>query len=306
MKRYVSITVCLAVALVGLSHGEDSSMNAADVPATAGEVMPLWADGAPGQAGDTIDDIPTLSVFLPPEDQANGTAVVVCPGGGYGGLAFDHEGEDVARWLNSEGIAGFVLRYRHAPGYQHPYPLMDAHRAIRTVRARAAEWGVNPEHIGILGFSAGGHLTTSAATLYEPGDPDAEDPIERVSSRPDFMVPIYPVVTLSGPFAHVGSRNNLLGPDPEADLVERLSPERQVTPETPPAFLVHTAEDQAVPVQNSVMLFLALREAGVAAELHCFQKGQHGLGMGPGDPAMSTWPGQLITWLRVNGLLPAE
>ncbi len=291
-------------------------MDAADAPAAPSEVLPLWADGAPGQAGDTIDDIPTLSVFLPPGAAASGTAVVVCPGGGYGGLAFDYEGEDVARWLNTHGIAGFVLRYRHAPGYQHPYPLMDAHRAIRTVRSRASEWGVNPGRIGILGFSAGGHLTTSASTLYEPGDPDAEDPVERVSSRPDFMVPQFndeywivgvTVTTIwETAWALRGYEQTLIDLVHNPDLVERLSPERQVTEDTPPAFIVHTAEDQAVPAQNSVMLFLALREAGVAAELHCFQKGLHGLGMGKGDPAMSTWPGQFITWLGVNGLVPAE
>ncbi len=280
------------------------AMNHSNNPAPPGAVVKLWSQGAPGAKGDGLDDVPTLSVFLPPGDKANGTAVVICPGGGYGGLAFDYEGEDVARWLNTEGIAGFVLRYRHAPGYRHPYPLMDAHRAIRTVRARAGEWKVKTDRIGILGFSAGGHLTTTAATLYDAGDPASDDPVERVSSRPDFMVPVYPVVAMTGPYAHLGSRQNLLGPSPDPALMDRLSPEKQVTRDTPPAFIVHTAEDGTVPVQNSVMLFLALREKGVAAELHCFQKGVHGLGMGKGDPAMSTWPGQLITWLRANGLIP--
>lgn len=263
----------------------------------------LW-ENPPLAAGEGLGHEPTLSVFLPPAETANGAAVVVCPGGGYGGLAFDYEGEDVARWLNTQGIAGFVLRYRHAPHYHHPVPLMDAQRALRTVRARAAEWRVRKDRVGILGFSAGGHLTATAATLYNESFGEAEDAVDKESARPDFMAPIYPVICMSDPWGHTGSRQNLLGSEDSAEFALKLSPDKQVTADTPPAFIVHTTEDQVVPVKNSLSLYEALVKAGVATELHCFQKGAHGLGMGKGDPAMTTWPGQFITWLRANGLIP--
>jgi acetyl esterase/lipase len=227
--------------------------------------------------------------------------VVVCPGGGYGTLA-DHEGKPVAEWLNSIGVTGFVLKYRHAPRWRHPAPLADASRAIRIVRARAAEWGIRPDRIGILGFSAGGHLASSAGTHFDAGRADATDPIERASSRPDFMVLIYPVITM-GNGTHGGSRNNLLGPDPKPELLELLSSERQVKPETSPAFIVHTADDEAVPVANSLLLSEAMARAKAPFELHVFASGPHGFGLGGKDPVLSSWPGLCAGWLKGRGVL---
>jgi acetyl esterase/lipase len=259
----------------------------------------LWQDGAPGAAGKEPADIPTLTPYLAPKEKATGAAVVVCPGGGYGGLA-DHEGRPIAEWLNSAGISGFVLKYRLGPRYHHPAPLQDAGRAIRTVRARAAEWGIKPDRIGIIGFSAGGHLASTAGTHFDGGRPDAADPIEKVSSRPDLMILVYPVITM-GDVTHGGSRNNLLGPSPDPALIALLSNERQVTRETPPAFLVHTTDDAAVPCENSILFASALRKAGVPCELLLFERGPHGFGLGGKDPSLSTWPGLCAAWLKLHG-----
>ncbi len=265
--------------------------------------FPLWDQGAPGAKGTEEADVPTLTPYPAPTGTATGVGIVVCPGGGYGNLAVDHEGRQIADWLNGEGIAAFVLRYRHAPGYGHPYPLMDVRRALRTVRARAPEWGVDRNRIGVLGFSAGGHLTASAATQFEPGDEKATEPIERVSSRPDFAVLLYPVITMTGPHTHKGSRRNLLGKEPDPSLIEAMSAEKRVTAETPPTFLVHTGDDRGVPVENSVLFYSALREAGVPAEMHIYEHGPHGFGLGKSDPALSTWPGHCIEWLRTRAIL---
>jgi len=266
-------------------------------------ILRLWKGPAPGAKGDSDKDVPAITPFLPPKDKATGAAVIVCPGGGYGTLAGDYEGADVARWLNKNGVAGFVLRYRHAPDYQYPAPLLDAQRAIRTVRARASDWGLDPDRIGILGFSAGGHLAATTGTLPEAGDPDAKDPIEHVSSRPDFMILVYPVITMLDPYAHAGSRRNLIGANPEQDLIDKLSAERQVTSNTPPAFLVASSADKTVPVQNTVMMYLALVHAGVSAEMHVYDHGNHGFGLGGSDPALSTWPGLCITWMKGRAII---
>jgi acetyl esterase/lipase len=266
----------------------------------------LWPAGAPGAKGDEPADKPELHMYRPPQEQATGTAIVVCPGGGYGSLAMDHEGKDVAAWLNNNGIAALVLKYRLGPRYRHPAPLQDAQRAIRIVRHRAAELGIEPNKIGILGFSAGGHLASTAATHFDTGRRDADDPIERASSRPDFAVLIYPVISFTTEFVHAGSRRNLLGENPDAKLAESLSNELQVTDQTPPTFLVHTTEDTAVPPENSLLFYRALRKAKVPAELHIFEKGRHGLGLGPEDPAFSAWPKMCITWLRGRGLVRAK
>jgi len=276
---------------------------AADPAVLTGETQLLWPEGAPGAVGTGPGHEPGLTVYLPAPEKATGTAIVVCPGGGYGTLALDHEGEQIGQWLIGEGIAAFVLQYRHAPDYGHPIPLMDAQRAVRTVRHHAETWGVRADRIGILGFSAGGHLTASTGILHEAGKPDAADPIDRVSARPDFMVPVYPVITMQDDYTHKGSRKNLLGETPDPALVERYSLERQVNAETPPAFLVHTTEDQVVPVENAVQLYLAIHHAGVPVEMHIYEKGRHGLGLGGGDAAFATWPGHFITWLKVRGLL---
>jgi acetyl esterase/lipase len=217
----------------------------------------------------------------------------------------DKEGEQVAAWLNSLGVTAFVLKYRLGPSYHHPIELGDAQRAIRTVRFRAAEYRVDPARIGIMGFSAGGHLASTAGTHFDAGIPGAADPIDRIGSRPDFLVLCYPVISLHDPYAHVGSRVMLLGNAPDPTLVDNLSNESQVTAETPPTFLFHTANDRTVPVENSVNFFLALRKAGVPAEMHIYESGPHGVGLAATDATLSSWPARLEAWLRSRGLLNA-
>jgi enterochelin esterase family protein len=263
----------------------------------------LWPHGAPGAVGDTPADQPAITVYTPPPGKANGAAVVICPGGGYGFLASEHEGRQPARWLNERGVTAFVLRYRIAPRYHHPAPMEDVQRALRTVRARAAEWHVDPQRIGVWGFSAGGHLASTAGTHFDSGKADAEDPIDRASCRPDFLILCYPVISMTPPYTHMGSRVNLLGKEADPKLVEQFSNETQVTSQTPPSFLFHTDEDRAVPPENSVLFFLALKKAGVPAELHIYEKGRHGVGLAPRDPILSSWPDRLAAWLNTRGLL---
>ncbi|MDX9753443.1 MAG: alpha/beta hydrolase [bacterium] len=264
----------------------------------------LYPNGAPGALGEEEKDKPTLIYYLPSPEKANGAAIVVCPGGGYGGLAMDHEGYQVCEWLNSVGVAGIILKYRlPAKGYPHPVPLQDAQQAIRTVRAKAADLRIDPNRIGIMGFSAGGHLASTAGTHFDYGQPSSPDPILQASSRPDFMVLVYPVVTMKG-YTHKGSRNNLLGANPSADLLTLLSNEEQVTPTTPQTFLIHTFEDTAVPVENSLQLCQALRANGVPVEMHLFQRGPHGFGMRKDDPILAQWPTLCTDWMRVRGIIP--
>jgi acetyl esterase/lipase len=272
-------------------------------PATSQEVQtfPLWENGAPGALGHDESDIPTLTYY--PALRGAATAVIVAPGGGYRGLAMNHEGRQVANWLNAVGITAFVLKYRLGPRYHHPIELGDAQRAIRLVRARAAQYGVKPDRIGMMGFSAGGHLTSTAETHFDSGNPSAPDPIDRASSRPDFAVLGYAVISFTAPYSHHGSFQALLGDSPDPKLLEDLSNELQVTPQTPPTFLFSTSEDTTVPSENSVAFYLALHKAHVPAELHILQKGQHGLGLDLGDPAIGEWPTLLIHWLRGLGLL---
>jgi len=265
------------------------------------ETIVLWPAGAPGALGREDADRPTLTVYR--AEKPVGTAVIVCPGGGYATLAMDHEGRQVAEWLNSLGITAFVLKYRHGPRYRHPAPLEDAQRAVRLVRARAAEFRTAPDRIGIWGFSAGGHLASTAGTHFDAGNPNATDPIERASSRPDFMILAYPVISFTADCVHKGSRRNLLGDNPDPALLENLSNEKQVTAQTPPTFLFHTTEDKGVPAENSILFYLALRKAGVPAELHVYERGRHGVGLAPNDPVLSSWPARLADWLRVRGLL---
>lgn len=267
----------------------------------AQDAITLWPEGAPGAVGEEPEDIPTLTIYLPEPSAANGAAVVVCPGGGYAHLAMDHEGRQIAEWLNERGVAAFVLKYRLGPRYGHPSPLMDAQRAMRYVRAHADGLGVDPSRIGIWGFSAGGHLAATTSTQVAPGVPDAADPLERHSSRPDFSILAYPVITMTDPFTHQGSRLHLLGEEYDPDLAEQLSNEKQVTADAPPAFLFHTDDDGPVPADNSVAYYLALRAAGVSAELHIYRSGPHGVGLAPDDPVLSTWADRLEDWLRVQG-----
>ena len=266
--------------------------------------MPLWPEGAPGALGEAANDKPQLIAYLPEKEQASGAAIVICPGGGYGHLAMGHEGHDIGKWLNSIGVAGFIVDYRHrGKGYAHPAPLQDAQRAIRTVRARAKEWNLDPQRIGVLGFSAGGHLASTTATHFDEGKQDAPDEIERVSCRPDFAVLCYAVIAFDEPYTHRGSQRNLLGQDAEAKLVESLSNEKQVTKETPPTFLWHTTEDTGVPPENSAQFYLACVKNKVPAELHIYEKGRHGVGLAKGIPGTENWPKACEAWLRGRGLL---
>jgi acetyl esterase/lipase len=271
-------------------------------PASAPKPEPLWPSGAPGALGTDEVDKPTLAAYPAPPGRGVGTAVIVCPGGGYVNLSMDKEGDQIARWLNSLGVTAFVLKYRLGPKYHHPVELGDAQRAIRTVRYKANEYRVLPDHIGIMGFSAGGHLASSAGTHFDGGKADAADPIDRLSSRPDFLILCYPVVSFTS-FVHQGSRRALLGDNPDPKLVENLSGEMQVTAQTPPTFLFHTSTDTVVPPENSVNFYLALRKAGVPAELHVYERGPHGVGLAQTDEALSSWPSRLADWLRVRGLL---
>jgi len=279
------------------------------------QVLPLWEGDPPNYRDtgeetirDTADIVrisnvqkPDLAVFLPSRKNATGEAVVICPGGGYHILAYDWEGIDIARWLNSKGIAAFVLKYRLPVSSNniiaYKSPLMDAQRAMRTVRAHAALWNVDPGKIGIMGFSAGGHLASSLSTHYDSGDADNPDPVERESCRPDFSILVYPVITFSDDFTHQGSKRALLGENPDEALVRNFSNELQVTEDTPPAILIHSADDQAVPVENSIAYYNATRKYNFLSEIHIYPYGGHGYSLAIGRGHLSTWPDRVIDWL---------
>jgi acetyl esterase/lipase len=268
--------------------------------------IPLWSGAAPGALGSTPADVPQITPYLADRIDARQSAVVVCPGGGYRNLSMEKEGSKVAEFLNGLGVTAFVLRYRLGPRYRHPVPLGDARRALRYVRAHAAEFGIAKDRLGLMGFSAGGHLTATVATHIDRGDAAASDPVDRESARPDFAILAYPVITLTETWLHRGSRSMLLAPDQQhPDILDDLSNERRVTPETPPTFLFHTDADTGVPAENSVAFYLALRKAKVPAELHIYEPGPHGVGLGGTDPALVTWPDRLAGWLRTRGLLTA-
>ncbi|MCE9519192.1 MAG: alpha/beta hydrolase [Verrucomicrobia bacterium] len=268
------------------------------------ESVNLWPQGAPGAKGDKPQDIPRVEIYLPAE-KANGAAMVVCPGGGYGVLAADHEGKQIAEFYNRLGVTAFVLYYRlGSKGYHHPIELNDAKRALRWVRSNAQKYAIDPQRIGITGFSAGGHLASTAATLFDDGDAKAADPIDRVSSRPDVCVLGYPVITMMNDFTHKGSRANLLGPDKDDDqLATKLSSQNNVTDRTPPTFIFQTDEDKVVPAENAVNYYLALRKHHVPAEMHIYQRGPHGVGLKLSDPILGTWSAHLADWLRLGGFL---
>ncbi len=301
----------LSVAVSGAGLGQATAPAAAPLPSTAsavsqggaGKTMLLWPAGAPGALGDEDIDKPTLTVFLPVKENPTKTGVVVAPGGGYTHLAVEKEGFAFARWLNERGVAAFVLQYRLGPKYHHPVELEDAQRAIRMVRAHAAEYGVAVDHIGMWGSSAGGHLAATAGTKFDAGNADAGDVVERQGSRPDFLILSYPVITFHEPDLHRGSLKYLLGDSPDPKLVDDLSAETQVTKDTPPAFLFATTDDKTVPVINSVMFYSALVKAGVPAEMHLFQHGAHGAGLASGNPQLSDWPDLLAKWMRERGYM---
>lgn len=271
--------------------------------------FPLWTGDAPGALGKETKDIPTLTPYFPPPAKATGAALIICPGGGYASLA-PHEGVHYALWLNEQGIAGFVLKYRLGTGgYRHPAMMQDVLRAVRCVRANAGRWRLDPEKVGVMGSSAGGHLAATALTHFDAGDPIAADPIDRVSSRPSLGVLCYPVITM-GPDTHSGSRRNLLGDNPDPKLVELLSNEKQVTKDTPPTFIFHTFEDATVKVENALEFAYALRRHGVSFSLHIYPKGSHGMGLGGAqwDPSnRHPWTMECALWLKERGFgLPSQ
>jgi acetyl esterase/lipase len=273
------------------------------------EPIPLWTGKVPLLSSDEPSARPHLLPYLPDKNKATGAAVIICPGGGYGMLVMQHEGKDVARWLNERGIAAFVLKYRivsqHQPAPIHPAPLLDSQRAIRMVREGASKYGIDPSKVGIFGFSAGGHLASSAATHFDAGKNDADDAIDKLSCRPDFAILGYPVISMKAPYTHGGSRNNLLGKNADEALVDAFCNDQAVTKETPPTFLFHTDEDKAVVPMNSILFYAALKKHGVPAELHIYEKGVHGIGLAPAekqkDKVVSSWPDRLHDWLVRKG-----
>jgi acetyl esterase/lipase len=281
--------------------------------ALAAEPQPLWAGDVPAAKTKSTADVPTLTHYPAPAGKEPVPAVVICPGGGYGFLADDHEGRQFADYFNKLGVSAFVLKYRivtkDRPGPLAPAPKLDVLRAIRTVRAKAAEFGVDPKRVGLIGFSAGGHLASTGGTHFDAGDPAAADPIDRVSSRPDFLILGYPVISMEDGVTHGGTRRNLLGDKPTLEQIQEYSNEKRVTKDTPPTFIFQTDEDKAVPAENAVRFYLALRKHKVPAELLIYEKGRHGVGLGR-DPKwtggvsyFSTWPDHLAAWLKLRGVV---
>jgi acetyl esterase/lipase len=276
-------------------------------------VIPLWPEGVPGARpgigaeqhdGGRIANVsePTLTLLGPAVDRPNGTAIIICPGGGYVRLSADREGSQYANWLSHLGVTTFVLKYRMQE-FGHPAPLQDVLRAVRLVRSRAAEFGIDPARIGVMGSSAGGHLAASAGTLFDNPAGRTGAALDATSGRPDFLMLMYPVITMDAPAVHAGSRKALLGASPSADAVRLMSLEKQVTPATPPTLLIHTQEDQAVPVENSILFYQALTRAHVPAEMYLFEHGSHGMGMKDGLGTASDWPRRAEEWLRARDLL---
>lgn len=266
--------------------------------------VPLWPQGAPGALGAEDKDIPSITPYWPEKAKASGAAIVICPGGGYAVLA-PHEGHDYALFLIQHGITAFVLKYRLGPhGYRHPAMLQDAARAVRLVRSRALEWAIDPKRIGIMGSSAGGHLASTLLTHFDSGRPDTEDTVERQSSRPDLGILCYPVISM-GPHTHQGSKSNLLGKNPDPEVVKLLSNELHVTTNTPPRFIWHTREDKAVKIENCLEFAAALQKAGVPFDLHVFQQGKHGIGLADKPPFshVHPWAENLVFWLKAQQFL---
>ena len=285
------------------------SLLTAVIPAFALPQVPvrLWPGAAPGAHGTSPNDIPTLTPYLPDSTLATGAAVVICPGGGYYNLAIDHEGAAYALWLNQSGVAAFVLKYRlGSQGYRHPVMLEDAARAVRLVRSRAAEWKIDPKRLGIMGSSAGGHLASTLLTHFDAGNPNSADPIEREGSRPDLGILCYAVLSMVPPNVHEGSRQNLLGDHPSPALLNYLSSEKQVTPQTPPCFLWATGEDSVVKAENTLEFAAALRRNEVPFDLHIYQHGGHGIGMGDDNPPFRNvlpWTADLLFWLKAQNFV---
>lgn len=279
-------------------------VSAADIALPHGQIEYLWPAGAPGTVGAEEQDKPRLEIFGATGPGLH-TAVIVCPGGGYKNLAYEHEGTRIAEWLNLRGITAFILTYRLSPRYTYPAPLMDGYRSVRWVRSHAKQFAIAPDRIGMWGFSAGGHLVGMVGTRFDDGDPHAADPIDRVSNRPDFVISSYGALSLQPGVARPGALNTVLGDHVSPQLIDDLSPEKHVTARTPPYFLYSTTTDLSVPPLSSVVFYTALVRSGVPAEIHIFQQGPHGTGLAQNYPALSAWPGLLENWLRLNGWIPA-
>jgi acetyl esterase/lipase len=286
------------------------ALRAADAPS-----IELWPEGVPGLKADATPEHedngrfthihhPSLTLYAPPAGKANGTAVIYAAGGGYVRVAVGANGGEITAWLNSLGITVFVLKYRHVD-YGHPAPLQDALRAVRMLRSRATEWGIKPDRIGMLGGSAGAHLTASAGTLFDAPEGRTGAPLDWVSGRPDFMVLIFPVITMQDPYVHAESRRALLGDHPSEELKKHLSVDEQVTKDTPPTFLVHSSEDTTAKVENSLLFYQGMRRVKAPIEMHLYPKGPHGSGMSPSLGPTSEWPKHCESWMRFNGWLPA-
>lgn len=306
MKKILFAAIFMAIASAAQMKAQTSTQN-------------LWPDGIPGvvlnmnyQEKSTINEgiptrfekvtLPSLYVYLPPADKATGTAVLICPGGGYAALAFNHEGHAIAKWLNDNGIAGIVLKYRLPSDMimkdKSVGPLQDAQEALRTIRRNAKNWNINPGKIGVIGFSAGGHLASTLSTHYNE---KVYQPKDTTSARPDFSILVYPVITMDSSFTHAGSRRNLIGDHPSKELVTRFSNELQVNENTPPTFMVHSADDRTVPVRNSITYYESLVKYNIPSELHIFQKGGHGYGLAGDRETQSAWPSLCISWLKFSG-----
>ena len=269
------------------------------MPQKAYRVLKLWDE----RVELVEEQAPAIAVYS--VQNATGSAVVICPGGGYVSLQMEKEGHKLARWFAQRGVTPVVLTYRHAP-HRHPVPSNDVRRALRWVRANAAELDVDENRVGVMGFSAGGHAAGTVAVHFDAGNPTSPDPIERQSCRPEFAILIYPVITMGQPLTHGGSRSNLLGPDAPPELVDQLSLEKHVTASTPPTFLFHTTPDPSVPVEHTLMFYQALRRAGVPAEMHVFAHGHHGVGMAEDMPGLSQWPALLEAWMQRQGYLSRD
>jgi len=271
-------------------------------------LVPNYKNGGEKEKRETTDILrisPDIAIYLPPKRNATGQAVIICPGGGYSILAYEWEGTEFAKLFNAKGIAAFVLKYRlpdpKSSTVQHLSPLLDAKRAMRLVRANAAKWNIQKDRIGIMGFSAGGHLASTLLTQFDEGDKTSKDSIEQQSSRPDFGVLAYPVISMSKPIMHKGSRDRLIGKDANAELSAKYSSELNVKKETPPTFLVHAMDDTSVPVENSLLFFQAMKDKGVSGELHVYPHGGHGFGLALGKGTLENWTTLCIDWMRSLG-----
>jgi acetyl esterase/lipase len=301
MSTNIVYSLCIALA-AAFSIGACGAQTPAS-PSAKPLVMSLWQNNVPLAKGTKPEDNPEIQVFLPEKkSDAAIPAFLIYPGGAYGWLSMDNEGVHIAKWLNDIGLAGIIVKYRIAPPYHYPVELLDAQRAIRTVRANSAKWGIDPQHVGVIGFSAGGHLASLVSTFFDDGNPDAADTVDRFGCRPDAAILVYPVISMTDPLAHTGSRDNLIGPNADPKLYDQLSTDKEIKSNTPPTFIVAANDDTTVHPGNSVAYYLALKKANISAELHIFDFGGHGFGIGSG--ANAPWPDLAKAWLGRHGMLP--